>query len=97
MTKAQLIAALADRHPHLLPIDVDVATRHLLRQVSESLACGERVEVRGFGSFVLHYRQPRIGRNPKTGLPVALPGKFVPHFKSGKRLRERVNARHGNP
>ena len=56
-----------------------------------SLAEGERIEIRGFGSFSLHYRPPRTGRNPKTGAAVALPGKYVPHFKPGKELRERVS------
>jgi integration host factor subunit beta len=92
MTKAQLITILAARQLHLTPADVDEATRHLLGQVSDSIARGERVEVRGFGSFVLHYRRPRMGRNPKTGVPVALAGKFVPHFKPGKTLRDRVTA-----
>jgi integration host factor subunit beta len=91
MTKAQLIAILADRIRHLTHADVEVATRHLLGQVSESLAAGRRVEVRGFGSFMLHYRRPRMGHNPKTGAPVAMPGRRVPHFKPGKSLRERVN------
>ena len=57
----------------------------------DALARGERIEIRGFGSFSLHYRAPRIGRNPKTGEQVALAGKYVPHFKPGKELRERVN------
>ena len=68
--------------------------RDRLEQMSETLASGERIEIRGFGSFSLHYRAPRIGRNPKTGESVALAGKHVPHFKPGKELRERVNAAH---
>jgi len=60
--------------------------------MSQELATGGRIEIRGFGSFSLHYRPPRMGRNPKTGEPVALPAKYVPHFKPGKDLRERVNA-----
>ena len=63
----------------------------ILDQMADSLARGERIEIRGFGSFSLHYRAPRMGRNPKTGDPVSLPGKYVPHFKPGKELRERVN------
>ncbi len=62
-----------------------------LEQMSGSLSTGERIEIRGFGSFSLHYRAPRMGRNPKTGDAVALPGKHVPHFKPGKSLRDRVN------
>jgi integration host factor subunit beta len=91
MTKAQLIAILADRIRHLTLADVEEATRHLIGQLSESLAVGQRVEVRGFGSFVLHYRQPRAGHNPKTGAPIAVAAKHIPHFKPGRSLRERVN------
>ena len=92
MTKSELIEALARRQTHLASHDVDLSVKELLEQVSQELARGERIEVRGFGSFSLHYRPPRIGRNPKTGESVALPGKHVPHFKPGKELRERVNA-----
>ncbi len=92
MTKSELIEILAARQVHLKSDDVDMAVKTLLEQMSASLASGERIEIRGFGSFSLHYRPPRIGRNPKTGESVALPGKHVPHFKPGKELRERVNA-----
>ena len=71
--------------------DVELAVKSLLEQMSEALATGERIEIRGFGSFSLHFRPPRSGRNPKTGDSVSLPGKYVPHFKPGKELRERVN------
>lgn len=91
MTKSELIEALAARQMHLKSDDVDMAVKTLLEQMSSALANGERIEIRGFGSFSLHYRPPRIGRNPKTGASVALPGKYVPHFKPGKELRERVN------
>lgn len=91
MTKSELITILAQRQSHLAPGDVELAVKSLLEQMSEALANGERIEVRGFGSFSLHYRPARIGRNPKTGEAVALPGKHVPHFKPGKELRERVN------
>ena len=64
----------------------------MIEQMSHALASGERIEIRGFGSFSLHYRAPRIGRNPKTGESVGLSGKYVPHFKPGKELRDRVNA-----
>jgi integration host factor subunit beta len=63
----------------------------MLDHMAEALAVGERIEIRGFGSFSLHYRAPRLGRNPKTGEKVELAGKYVPHFKPGKELRERVN------
>lgn len=92
MTKSELIEALAARQVHLKADDVDMAVKTLLEQMSAALSNGERIEIRGFGSFSLHYRPPRIGRNPKTGAAVALHGKHVPHFKPGKELRERVNA-----
>ncbi len=91
MTKSELIEALAERQKHLAFNDVELAVKSLLEQMSHALSNGERIEIRGFGSFSLHYRPPRMGRNPKTGTAVALPGKYVPHFKPGKELRERVN------
>ena len=91
MTKSELIELLTQRQPHLKADDVDLAVKSLLDMMAGSLAGGERIEVRGFGSFSLHYRPPRNGRNPKTGDTVALPGKHVPHFKPGKELRERVS------
>ena len=91
MTKSELIEALSRRQAHLKADDVDLAVKTLLEQMSGALSGGERIEIRGFGSFSLHFRPPRIGRNPKTGDSVALPGKHVPHFKPGKELRERVS------
>jgi len=91
MTKSELIEALARKQNHLAYKDVELAVKGLLEQMSQALATGNRIEIRGFGSFSLHYRPPRVGRNPKTGESVALPGKHVPHFKPGKELRERVN------
>ncbi|MCL6618918.1 integration host factor subunit beta [Thermomonas hydrothermalis] len=90
MNKSELIELLAQQQPHLKAEDVDLAVKTLLQMMSSALAQGQRIEVRGFGSFSLHYRPPRTGRNPKTGEAVALPGKYVPHFKPGKELRERV-------
>lgn len=90
MTKSELIEILARRQAHLKADDVDLAVKSLLDMMGGALASGERIEIRGFGSFSLHYRPPRQGRNPKTGESVALPGKHVPHFKPGKELRERV-------
>lgn len=90
MTKSELIEILAQRQRHLKGEDVDLAVKALLEMMGGSLADGERIEIRGFGSFSLHYRAPRMGRNPKTGESVALSGKHVPHFKPGKDLRERV-------
>ena len=95
MTKSELIELLARRQPHLKADDVDMSVKSLLQMMGSALAVGERIEVRGFGSFSLHYRPPRLGRNPKTGESVALPGKHVPHFKPGKELRERVNSHSG--
>ena len=91
MTKSELIEILATKNSHLNHKDVELAVKSLLEQMSMSLATGQRIEIRGFGSFSLHYRPPRMGRNPKTGDSVALAAKYVPHFKPGKELRERVN------
>jgi integration host factor subunit beta len=92
MTKSELIERIADRQPQLSPKDVELAVKTILDQMSDALAEGQRIEIRGFGSFSLHYRAPRKGRNPKTGETVELEGKYVPHFKPGKEMRERVNA-----
>lgn len=94
MTKSELIAALAEQQPQLEYKDVELAIKELMEQMSLALAAGERIEVRGFGSFSLHYRPARVGRNPKTGASVHVPEKYVPHFKPGKELRERVNGSH---
>jgi integration host factor subunit beta len=91
MTKSELIDRLAEIQQHLSHADVELGVKSIIEQMSASLSNGERIEIRGFGSFSLHYRAPRMGRNPKTGEAVALPGKHVPHFKPGKALRERVN------
>ncbi|MDR9432822.1 MAG: integration host factor subunit beta [Spiribacter sp.] len=91
MTKSELIDLIAESQQHLAQRDVELAVKTILEQMSECLASGERIEIRGFGSFSLHHRPPRIGRNPKTGEPVSLPGKHVPHFKPGKEMRERVD------
>lgn len=91
MTKSELINLLTGHQGQLQPRDVELAVKELLEQMSAALARGDRIEVRGFGSFSLHYRPPRTGRNPKTGSAVQVPDKFVPHFKPGKELRERVN------
>lgn len=92
MTKSELIERISERQPQLSPKDVELAVKTILDQMSDSLAGGQRIEIRGFGSFSLHYRAPRKGRNPKTGEAVELEGKYVPHFKPGKEMRERVNA-----
>lgn len=91
MTKSELIEILVRRQPHLRADDVDLAVKSLLDMMGSALSQDERIEIRGFGSFSLHFRPPRMGRNPKTGASVALTGKHVPHFKPGKELRERVS------
>ena len=91
MTKSELIDRLAQRQTYLSHKDVELAVKLLLEHICHALAQDDRIEIRGFGSFSLHFRPPRMGRNPKTGTAVALPGKHVPHFKPGKELRERVN------
>lgn len=91
LTKSDLIELLARDQRHLAHKDVELAVKSLLEKMSQELASGERIEIRGFGSFSLHFRGARMGRNPKSGDAVALRGKFVPHFKPGKELRERVN------
>ncbi|HEY5715439.1 MAG TPA: integration host factor subunit beta [Psychromonas sp.] len=94
MTKSDLIERLTSKHFQLSVKEVEDSVKETLNLMANSLAQGERIEVRGFGSFSLHYRAPRVGRNPKTGDKVELNGKYVPHFKPGKALRERVNAAH---
>ena len=91
MTKSELIELLAMRQDHLSHIDVELSVRTIIDQLGRSLSEGERIEIRGFGSFSLHRRAARMGRNPRTGEAVALPVKYVPHFKPGKALRERVD------
>ncbi len=92
MTKSELIEQLSKKQPHLALQDVELAIKCILEQMAQSLATNERIEVRGFGSFSLHHRKPRIGRNPKTGEAVSLTEKYVPHFKPGKELRDRVDS-----
>jgi integration host factor subunit beta len=97
MTKSELIEYIAEKQNQLplqsqLPLkDVELAVKLLLDYMSDILASGDRIEIRGFGSFSLHFRAPRTGRNPKTGESVVLDGKYVPHFKPGKEMRDRVN------
>ncbi len=93
MTRTELIAILAQRFPQLLRADAEMAVTEILGAVTNTLSRGNRVEIRGFGTFGLNYRPPRIARNPKTGEKVSVPGKQVPHFKAGKELRASVNAR----
>lgn len=90
MTRSELIQALAERFPQLVIKDVDIAVKEILDAMAAALIRGDRIEIRGFGTFGLNYRPPRSARNPKTGAQVAVAGKWMPHFKPGKDLRERV-------
>jgi len=90
MIKSELIALLAVRQDALTRDDIDEAVSIILEQISQALSAGERIEIRGFGSFTLHARRARVARNPRTGELVALPVRHVPHFRAGKELRERV-------
>ncbi|MFO1378794.1 MAG: integration host factor subunit beta [Chitinivorax sp.] len=92
MTKSELIAKLATRYPQLVVKDAELAVKAILDAMAQGLATGQRIEIRGFGSFDLNYRPPRVGRNPKSGDRVQVPEKYVPHFKAGKELRERVDS-----
>jgi integration host factor subunit beta len=96
ITKSDMIEMLAMEQPQLAYRDVELAVKGLLERMSEALERGERIEVRGFGSFSLHHRPARIGRNPKTGDAVNVPDKYVPHFKPGKEMRERVDQSSGD-
>ncbi len=91
ITRSELVERLAQAFPQLLPRDVELAVKTLLDTMSQALAEGKRIELRGFGSFVMHHRPPRQGRNPKSGEAVMVPEKHIPHFKPGKELRERVD------
>ena len=97
MTRSELIAALAVRFPRLMDKDAEIAVREILDAVGQSLARGDRIEIRGFGSFALNHRPARIGRNPKTGEKVQVPAKYVPHFKAGKEMRERIDGLSDKP
>ena len=91
MTRSDLIAALAARFPKLMDKDAEISVKEILDTIGQSLARGDRVEIRGFGSFDLNHRPARIGRNPKTGEKVQVPPKYVPHFKVGKDMRDRID------
>lgn len=91
MTKSELIESLAEKNQVISVREVEDGVKEILEHLMYTLEKGERIEIRGFGSFSLHYRQPRTGRNPKTGESVKLTSKYVPHFKPGKELKERVD------
>lgn len=91
ITRSELVESLTEQFSQLLPRDVELAVKTLLDTMTHALAEGKRIELRGVGSFVLHHRPARTGRNPKSGEKVLIPEKRVPHFKPGKELRERVD------
>jgi len=91
MTNSELVEIIASKQTQLSVKDVELAVKTILDLMSDALAQGQRIEIRGFGSFSLHHRAPRVGRNPKTGESVELGAKSVPHFKPGKELRDQVN------
>ena len=93
MTRSELVANLANRFPQLVKADAEMAVTEILGAVANTLSRGERVEIRGFGTFGLNHRPPRIARNPKTGEKVSVSGKQVPHFKAGKVLRALVDTK----
>ncbi len=91
MTRSQLILRLAQQHPYLVHDEVERIVKTIFEKISEALARGERIELRGFGAFTAKEHAPRVGRNPRTGETVHVPAKLRPHFKSGKELRRRIN------
>lgn len=93
MTKSELVEIIAENYGEITRREAEVVVNEIFQAISEALAKGERVELRGFGSFTTKHRNPRVGRNPKTGESVQVPGKVVPHFKPGKELRDRVDQR----
>ncbi len=96
LTKSALVAFITANQSQLSEADVEMAVNSILDRMMSALSNGERIEIRGFGSMTLHYRPPRIGRNPKTGEKVHVPEKYVPHFKPGANLRKRVNVAASN-
>ncbi|MDE2342554.1 MAG: integration host factor subunit beta [Betaproteobacteria bacterium] len=97
MTKAELIAELAQDHPHLTQKDAEKIVTTIFNQITAALAQGQRVELRGFGNFTARQRQARDGRNPRNGATVSVGQKTVPFFKAGKELRQRVDQAHTRP
>lgn len=93
MTRSELVEELAERFRQLTHKDAESAVKTILDAMGEALVRGHRIEIRGFGSFSINRRPPRMGRNPRSGESVAIPEKRVPHFKPGKALREAVDAR----
>lgn len=92
-----MIRAISERFPQLSHADVEFSVKEILGAMHQALVAGDRIEIRGFGTFQLNYRSPRTGRNPKTGALVAVPGKHVPHFRAGKEMREAIEPALANP
>lgn len=92
MTKSELIARLAAANPHLYQRDIERIVTTIFDEITEALASGDRVELRGFGAFSVKQRGARVGRNPRTGAAVSVSEKFIPYFKTGKQLREKLNS-----
>jgi integration host factor subunit beta len=92
MTRSELISRIALRFPKLVAKDAEVSVRQVIDAITQSLARGGRVEIRGFGSFAVTYRAPRRGRNPRTGEMVPIAGRYAPHFRPGKEMRQRIDA-----
>lgn len=97
MVKSELVTTLLERFPAFSRQDVGVSVEALLFAIRQAMARGDRIEIRGFGVFHLNYRSPRLGRNPKTGAGVQVSGKYVPHFRAGKELREAVEQKKNRP
>ncbi len=91
VAKSGIVSRLAQKQTQLTEEDVEMAVDTILNNMISGLVSGERVEIRGFGSLSLHFRPPRVGRNPKTGEQVKVPAKYVPHFKPGNELKHRVD------
>lgn len=91
MIKSELVQKIADQNPHLFQRDVEMIINAILDEITDALARGDRVELRGFGAFSVKQRDPRMGRNPRTGEAVQVDAKRVPFFKTGKEMRERLN------
>ena len=93
MTKSELIQRLAEANPHLYQRDVERIVTTIFDEITDALANGDRVELRGFGAFSVKERSARVGRNPRTGAAVNVAAKYIPYFKTGKQLREKLNTK----
>jgi integration host factor subunit beta len=97
MLKSELVLRLAEQNPHLYQRDIEHIVNAILTTIADALARGDRVELRGFGTFMVTKRDARAGRNPRTGAAVSVPEKAVPHFKTGKEMRQRLNPASESP